>query len=370
MLDTSLNSFHFYFVVATIQGFILAIVIGFKQPKNTSNVTLAILLFICSLSLIGGVLEESFHAFNAKFPFPLNYQFLFGPFAYFHVRSILDPKFKLNAKVLIHLLPSLLFDVLFFSGFFLYLGQHMDWAYDNIQAIQFTFVLLMLMAVIQWTIYGLYIVKILRKAVIKPAELNVSIRRWLMMFRALGLGLTLILGIAAVSILLNIELLESSEHTIYSSIGVAASICIYALGYVYLLKYSSVIEKYRDRLLRITLSPDEIQDRKMLLQNTMLEKKLYRDEKLTPTTLAAHLGWAQRDVAMVLQESFDTNFNDFVNSHRVTAFQELAVLPENAKYSILGIAQEVGFNSKASFYRAFKKVTGQTPTEFLSSKKS
>jgi len=38
--------------------------------------------------------------------------------------------------------------------------------------------------------------------------------------------------------------------------------------------------------------------------------------------------------------------------------------PENRKLTLLSLAYEAGFNSKASFFRVFKKQTGQTPSEY------
>jgi AraC-like DNA-binding protein len=40
---------------------------------------------------------------------------------------------------------------------------------------------------------------------------------------------------------------------------------------------------------------------------------------------------------------------------------------EHKKSTLLGIAYDCGFNSKATFNRAFKKNTGKTPKEFLES---
>ncbi|WP_099544758.1 helix-turn-helix domain-containing protein [Maribacter sp. 4G9] len=46
---------------------------------------------------------------------------------------------------------------------------------------------------------------------------------------------------------------------------------------------------------------------------------------------------------------------------------KLADEPESQKYLIVGLGQEVDFRSKASFYRAFKKETGMTPSQFIKS---
>ena len=55
---------------------------------------------------------------------------------------------------------------------------------------------------------------------------------------------------------------------------------------------------------------------------------------------------------------------------RIEAFIALAKQPENEKYSIAGLGEKVGFRSKASFYRAFKKETNGTPSEYLAKKSS
>jgi AraC-like DNA-binding protein len=54
-----------------------------------------------------------------------------------------------------------------------------------------------------------------------------------------------------------------------------------------------------------------------------------------------------------------------INAYRVRAFLEEARSAENAGYSLLGIAYSCGFNSKATFNRAFRKHTGRSPSEYL-----
>jgi len=44
--------------------------------------------------------------------------------------------------------------------------------------------------------------------------------------------------------------------------------------------------------------------------------------------------------------------------------QDRVADPAHADKTLIAIAHESGFNSKASFNRAFKRVTGQTPSEY------
>ena len=69
-------------------------------------------------------------------------------------------------------------------------------------------------------------------------------------------------------------------------------------------------------------------------------------------------------LSQILNERIRQNFFDFVNSYRIEEAKRKLVEPATKHYSILGIAEEVGFNSKSAFNNAFKKHTNMTPTEF------
>ena len=70
---------------------------------------------------------------------------------------------------------------------------------------------------------------------------------------------------------------------------------------------------------------------------------------------------------IVCTSIFGKNFNDFVNAYRVEAFKAMLKENKHEQLSLLGIAQECGFNSKATFNRVFKKLTNTSPTEYLKS---
>jgi AraC-like DNA-binding protein len=60
----------------------------------------------------------------------------------------------------------------------------------------------------------------------------------------------------------------------------------------------------------------------------------------------------------------ETTFTDFVHDYRINAFIHLLKEGKSKNYGIEGLALEVGFNSRATFYRAFKKKEGVSPSEY------
>lgn len=89
---------------------------------------------------------------------------------------------------------------------------------------------------------------------------------------------------------------------------------------------------------------------------------LYRDADLTIARLARRLGVAQRVLSEAINTGAGINFHSFVNAARIEAAS--AALMAEPDRSILDIAYDCGFNSKSTFNEAFRKLTGQTPSQF------
>jgi len=97
----------------------------------------------------------------------------------------------------------------------------------------------------------------------------------------------------------------------------------------------------------------------------MATSKIFTKPELTLTELATRLAIHANYLSQVVNEREGKNFYDYINSLRIEEFKNLVGLPENKKYTILTLAFECGFNSKSSFNRYFKKVTGLSPSEYI-----
>ncbi|WP_349263122.1 AraC family transcriptional regulator [Longimicrobium sp.] len=87
----------------------------------------------------------------------------------------------------------------------------------------------------------------------------------------------------------------------------------------------------------------------------------WRDESLTLAALARKLHVSPRTLSRGLNEGLGQSFNEFINRMRVDAV--VAELRDpSCDRDVLRAALDAGFNSKASFNRAFKAYTGQTPS--------
>lgn len=108
----------------------------------------------------------------------------------------------------------------------------------------------------------------------------------------------------------------------------------------------------------------EIKDRLLYLFE---KEKIFTDPGLTLSVLAQKLNTNSNAISQVVNNEFNRTFNDLVNYYRVEEFKKRVPQPEYAAYSIMGVAYDVGYNSKSSFNTAFKKQTGMTPSEYLRS---
>jgi AraC-like DNA-binding protein len=100
------------------------------------------------------------------------------------------------------------------------------------------------------------------------------------------------------------------------------------------------------------------------VEHAITIEKMYRNPELTLTDLANHLGTNPSLLSKIINRSFSKNFNDYVNQYRVLEVKENLANPANAHLTIMSLAYDAGFNSKATFNRAFKKFTGDSPKSY------
>jgi len=92
------------------------------------------------------------------------------------------------------------------------------------------------------------------------------------------------------------------------------------------------------------------------------QERAYLDGELSLQKLAAELALSANHVSQAINEFENRNFRDFLNKRRVD--EACRRLREQPDANLLALAFEVGFSSKSSFNRAFRKFAGSTPTEF------
>ena len=100
------------------------------------------------------------------------------------------------------------------------------------------------------------------------------------------------------------------------------------------------------------------------LDHLMTKEKIYLDPTLNVQQLAARLELPPYTVSQLLNQFKNESFSDFVNRYRVEHFKQAVAAPASAHLSLLAVAYDSGFNSKAAFNAVFKKMTGMTPSEY------
>lgn len=117
----------------------------------------------------------------------------------------------------------------------------------------------------------------------------------------------------------------------------------------------------QDKYARSALSPDRARRIAARLETAMTRERAYLDPALSLDKLSRLVGAPPNHVSQTLNAHLGTTFFDYVARWRVeSAKPQLAA----GEASVLEVALDVGFNSRSTFYKAFKRETGMTPRAF------
>ncbi|WP_340202259.1 helix-turn-helix domain-containing protein [Ascidiimonas sp. W6] len=116
-------------------------------------------------------------------------------------------------------------------------------------------------------------------------------------------------------------------------------------------------------------SPLELSDGIKILKKEIeiyfATSKPFLEPDLTLVRLADALQTSREELSEAINKGFEMKFNDFINQYRIEEFKRKISEGKHKQLSLLGLAYECGFNSKATFNRSFKKVVASSPTEYL-----
>jgi AraC-like DNA-binding protein len=115
----------------------------------------------------------------------------------------------------------------------------------------------------------------------------------------------------------------------------------------------------------IVIPEEKVDQLVSMLKRSMDEERLWLHADLNLGRLAQHCGVAPKLLSAVLNQHMDTTFNDYVNGYRVRAVKERMLQPASRALTIAGLAYDCGFNSLPTFQRAFKTIAGMSPKEYL-----
>ncbi len=179
-----------------------------------------------------------------------------------------------------------------------------------------------------------------------------------------AIPLTVIFIIDEVSILFTKSFESPFFLDSYGILLVAIFLFYYVLYKLIMIPKQVIPGLSADKYKSSSLKQKDISRYKTELEYLLAEEKLFKNKKLTVDNVAKRLNIPRQHLSEILNVHMDIGFQDLLNHYRVEGFISCLQNKTYQNYTLLAIANEVGFNSKSSFNTTFKKLKGMTPSEF------
>jgi AraC-like DNA-binding protein len=336
----------FFSSLGAFNGLILGIYfIFFTAKKHLSNYFLGALLIVLSIRIGKSVA----YFFNYGLPklylqVGLTACFFIGPFLYFFIRSEMQQVKKLP-KSWAWQIGFWLFLVLLVGIIYPYATYPHLWPKYIIPLIY-----------LQWGVYigsSIFLLIPLLKKMLRKEKLK-TFEKWILAI----CGAVLLFFISYVWSILNITKGSYIMAALYFSMA------IYLVVFILLYRRktndlsSFSIQKYADKKLNR-------QEAEMIigkLKSAMEERELFKNPNLKVNDLAREVNIPAHQLSQVLNDNIEKNFTLFINEYRIN--EACKMLLRDTNLSIDGIGDEVGFNSRSTFFATFKKIKGMTPSAY------
>jgi putative ABC transport system permease protein len=294
---------------------------------------------------------------------PMQFLLALGPLIYFYVLKITRPAYQFSRKDLLHFSPLLLeFSI---QALEIREGITTGAATYATQAFRLLNPVLQLFIFISIIIYLFLSHKLIRNFYrrLQPVLMDRSLLefRWLRRLLA-ATSFLWILWIAYVAVDYFGYRDQLGMHVYYPFYIFFAVIIIWTAAAAFLKPQAGMMAQ-QSVTPRQPL-PSGLREKGVWLKNAVEANQYYRDADLSLASLAGKLELPARELSQIINTGLNKSFSDFVNEYRIRYVISKMHDPAYKHITLLGIAYESGFNSKATFNRTFKHITDKTPLAY------
>lgn len=290
---------------------------------------------------------------------------LYGPIFYFYAQGVIFKDFKLSGRDLLHLIPYLLLTIAVLSLKNFVPGSSetaiindLPWQSYLIRALMYVhfFVYLGLAYKSLWKYR-----KVIKNKYSQIDQINLD---WLS-FSLNSFGLLIL-----ISLIHNFIALVENISVFMVALVLLLLFVFYFVNRVILKAlrqpeiFTGIAQNETTKYLGSNLTVAQIEAYKKQLLTLLSTEKPFLDPQVSLADLSEKLSVSTKHLSQIINQSFNKSFFDFINTYRVQEVQQILKESKDDKLTVLEVMYEAGFNSKSSFNTAFKKETGQTPTEF------
>jgi AraC-like DNA-binding protein len=369
----------YIFIIAAFNALFFTALLVQKKPKALHDKILIYwLLYLGFYTGIYGLsapqLFTNYPLLSAAF---ISLLLLHGPFLYLYIRSLIIQTYRIKPAGLLHFAPFVLFNV-FLAGVSFFPETAVKIRLDHLEgehgsSILFNFFLIL--TALSGPVYFGRSLSLFKKLDINIFNNFSSIENinpdWLRkLVYTFGAVWTILMAAAVIHHIFHLF----SWMFCTNGLSLSLSVFIILIGY-FGLKQKEIFSGFEknefvtssnseEKYAGSTLKETDAEKCAEKLKNYMAEKKPYLNPDLNLPQLAGELNIPSHHLSQVINKNLGQNFFDFINRYRIEEVKSKITHPDYQKYSVLGIAFDAGFNSKSAFNRVFKKITGQTPTQF------
>ena len=351
-----------FLLVSAIQGYVVSLAIykGIQKPNRKLGYYLLLLILTVSSYL----LISSQQAYVADYPrvFFLSYVlfFLYSPIYYLFVKAYLGVKEKRFVNYLISFTPAVVYLVFIIWNLFLKSGPFEFSKFNN----QLAIIDLISISVNYYLFYLCW------KSLKKINEGNSGVSSRIKPFYIFTFTFALVNTVWLLFILpyfFPIQYkLPLSLQTVYATM----SIIIYVFTYALIVNkelLSTNMSLTMKPYAKTAIKEEDLYTIEKEIRNVLSEEKLYKNSNFSLSELSVHTSIDKLKLSYTINHHMKTTFNTMINAYRVEEFIHLYTSSNLNHFNTLGIANEAGFKSKSTFYKAFKEITNKTPKEFFDS---